>query len=64
MPIGVKVTLRRKTMYEFLDRLINIALPKVRDFHGVPTKFDQRGNYNLGIKEWAIFPEVDYETAG
>lgn len=64
MPIGVKVTLRRKTMYEFLDRLINIALPKVRDFRGVPTKFDHRGNYNLGIKEWAIFPEVDYETAG
>jgi len=64
MPIGVKVTLRRKKMYEFLDRLINIALPKVRDFRGVPTKFDHRGNYNLGIKEWVVFPEIDYETAG
>ena len=64
MPIGVKVTLRRNMMYEFLDRLINLALPKVRDFRGVPTKFDRRGNYNLGIKEWTIFPEVDYDTAG
>ncbi|CDK30501.1 50S ribosomal protein L5 [Candidatus Babela massiliensis] len=59
MPIGVRVTLRRKKMYDFLDKLINIALPKVRDFQGVPTKFDGRGNYNLGIKEWIIFPEVD-----
>lgn len=46
-------------MYEFLDKLINLALPKVRDFQGVPTKLDGRGNYNLGIKEWSIFPEAD-----
>lgn len=59
MPIGVRVTLRRKKMYEFLDKLINLALPKVRDFQGVPTKFDGQGNYNLGIKEWVIFPEAD-----
>jgi large subunit ribosomal protein L5 len=63
MPLGYKVTLRGKRMYEFLDRLINIALPTVRDFQGVTTKFDQRGNYNLGIKEWIIFPEVDYDVA-
>lgn len=62
MPIGAKVTLRGRLMYEFLDKLINLALPKVRDFQGVPSKFDGRGNYNLGIKEWIIFPEVDYET--
>ena len=61
MPIGAKVTLRRDRMYEFLDRLINIALPTVRDFQGVPTKFDGKGNYNLGIKEVIIFPEVDYD---
>ena len=59
MPIGVRVTLRNKKMYEFLDKLINLALPKVRDFQGVPTKLDGRGNYNLGIKEWSIFPEAD-----
>lgn len=59
MPIGAMVTLRRKNMYEFLDKLINLALPKVRDFQGVTTKFDGRGNYNLGIKEWIIFPELD-----
>ncbi len=59
MPIGVRVTLRKKRMYEFLDKLINLALPKVRDFQGVPTKLDGRGNYNLGIKEWSIFPEAD-----
>lgn len=63
MPLGVKVTLRRKRMYEFLDRLINLSLPKVRDFQGVPLKFDRQGNYNLGIKEWTIFPEVDYEVS-
>ena len=63
MPLGVKVTLRRRRMYEFLDRLINLALPKVRDFQGVPTKLDRQGNYNLGIKEWVIFPEVDYEVS-
>lgn len=62
MPIGVKVTLRKRNMYEFLDRLINLALPKVRDFQGVSQKFDGRGNYNLGIKEWIIFPEVDYDV--
>ena len=61
MAIGVKVTLRGRRMYEFLDRLINLALPKVRDFQGVPFKFDGRGNYNLGVKEWIIFPEVDYD---
>lgn len=59
MPIGARVTLRKKKMYEFLDKLINLALPKVRDFQGVPTKLDGRGNYNLGIKEWSIFPEAD-----
>jgi large subunit ribosomal protein L5 len=63
MPIGVKVTLRKKRMYEFLDRLISLALPKVRDFQGVPSKFDGRGSYNLGIKEWIIFPEIDYEVS-
>lgn len=62
MPIGVMVTLRNKNMYEFLDRLINLSLPKVRDFQGVPTKFDGHGNYNLGIKGWDIFPELDYEA--
>lgn len=62
LAIGVKVTLRKTNMYEFLDRLINLALPKVRDFQGVPLKFDGRGNYNLGIKEWIIFPEVDYDV--
>jgi len=62
MPIGVKVTLRKKRMYEFLDRLIGLALPKVRDFQGVPSKLDGRGSYNLGVKEWIIFPEIDYEV--
>ncbi len=62
MPLGAKVTLRGKAMYEFLDRLINIALPTVRDFQGVPSSFDRGGNYNLGIKEWIIFPEVDYDV--
>jgi large subunit ribosomal protein L5 len=61
MPIGVMVTLRKKKMYEFLDRLINLALPRTRDFQGVTTKFDGHGNYNLGIVDWMIFPEVDYE---
>jgi len=60
MPIGVSVTLRKKMMYEFLDRLINIALPEVRDFQGVTKNFDGRGNYNLGIKEWTVFPEIEY----
>lgn len=62
MAIGVKVTLRRKKMYEFLDKLINLALPKVRDFQGVTTRFDRGGNYNLGIKEWSIFPELDLQV--
>lgn len=62
MPIGVSVTLRSNKMYEFLDRLISLALPKVRDFQGVKTKLDGRGNYNLGIREWVIFPELDFEV--
>jgi large subunit ribosomal protein L5 len=61
MPIGARVTLRGDRMYEFLDRLINIALPRVRDFRGVSTKaFDGRGNYTLGIRDHFIFPEIDY----
>ncbi|WP_028491920.1 50S ribosomal protein L5 [Thioalkalivibrio sp. ALE19] len=61
-PIGCKVTLRRRQMYEFLDRLINIALPRVRDFRGFsPKAFDGRGNYTLGVKEQIIFPEIDYD---
>ena len=60
--VGCKVTLRADRMYEFLDRLINIALPRVRDFRGVPGKsFDGRGNYSLGLKEQLIFPEIDYD---
>lgn len=62
MPLGVMVTLRRDNMYSFLDKLINLALPKMRDFHGVSDKFDGRGNYNLGIKEWTIFPEAESAT--
>src|SRR5579864_2509082 len=62
LPIGCKVTLRKQRMYEFLDRLINIALPRVRDFRGVsPKSFDGRGNYALGLKEQLVFPEVDYD---
>jgi large subunit ribosomal protein L5 len=62
MAIGCKTTLRRERMYEFLDRLINIALPRVRDFRGVPGKsFDGRGNYALGLKEQIVFPEIDYD---
>lgn len=61
-PLGCKVTLRGEQMYEFLDRLINIALPRVRDFRGVnPKGFDGRGNYNLGLKEQIIFPEIEFE---
>jgi large subunit ribosomal protein L5 len=60
--IGVMVTLRHRVMYEFLDRLVNLSLPRVRDFQGVSPKFDGRGNYNLGIKEWSIFPEIDYSV--
>jgi large subunit ribosomal protein L5 len=63
-PIGCKVTLRRRRMYEFLDRLVNIALPRVRDFRGLnPKSFDGRGNYSLGIKEHIVFPEIDYDKA-
>ncbi|MDP6786528.1 MAG: 50S ribosomal protein L5 [Rhodospirillales bacterium] len=63
MTVGCKVTLRRDRMYEFLDRLINIALPRVRDFRGLPgTSFDGRGNYALGLKEQIVFPEIDYDT--
>ena len=61
MPIGVKVTLRRDRMYEFLERLIRIALPRIRDFKGINSKFDGRGNYTLGISEQIIFPEVDMD---
>ena len=62
MPVGCKVTLRGRRMYEFLDRLIHIALPRVRDFEGISAKsFDGKGNYSLGIKEQLIFPEVDYD---
>ena len=62
MPIGCKVTLRKDRMYEFLDRLITIAIPRIRDFRGFSRKsFDGRGNYTLGIKEQIIFPEIDYE---
>jgi large subunit ribosomal protein L5 len=62
MPIGCKVTLRGEKMYEFVDRLINLSLPRVRDFRGVnPNAFDGRGNYALGIKEQLIFPEIEYD---
>jgi len=61
-PIGVKVTLRRERMYEFLDRLLSIALPRVRDFRGLSAKsFDGKGNYSLGVREQIIFPEIDYD---
>ena len=68
-PIGCKVTLRRERMYEFLDRLVNIAIPRIRDFRGLPAKsFDGRGNYSMGLKEQIVFPEVDvdksYRTQG
>lgn len=63
MPIGVMVTLRGETMYHFLDRLMNVALPRTRDFRGVPRDaFDGRGNYTLGLREQLIFPEIDYDT--
>jgi len=62
MPIGCCVTIRKHRMYDFLSKLIHIALPRVRDFRGIPTKsFDKRGNYALGIKEEIIFPEIDYD---
>ena len=62
MPIGVMVTLRRERMYEFLDRLIRVALPRIRDFKGIESKFDGRGNYTLGIQEQIIFPEINIDT--
>jgi large subunit ribosomal protein L5 len=62
MPLGVKVTLRKQRMYEFLDRLVNIALPRVRDFRGLnPKSFDGRGNYAMGLKEQLVFPEINYD---
>jgi large subunit ribosomal protein L5 len=62
MPIGCRVTLRREKMYEFLDRLMNVAIPRIRDFRGISSKScDGRGNFNLGIKEQLIFPEIDYD---
>ena len=61
MPIGVMVTLRRERMYEFLEKLIRVALPRIRDFKGIESKFDGRGNYAMGIKEQLIFPEIEYD---
>ncbi len=61
MPIGTKVTLRRERMYEFLERLINVALPRIRDFNGIGSRFDGRGNYTLGVPEQIIFPEIDID---
>jgi len=61
-PVGVAVTLRGARMYEFLDRLISIAIPRIRDFRGLPVKFDGRGNYTLGVREQIIFPEIDYDA--
>ncbi len=62
MPIGCKVTLRRERMYEFLDRLVNIAIPRIRDFRGLnPKSFDKQGNYSMGVTEQIIFPEIDYD---
>ena len=62
MPIGVMVTLRRERMYEFLERLIRVALPRIRDFKGIESKFDGRGNYTLGVQEQIIFPEINIDT--
>jgi large subunit ribosomal protein L5 len=62
MPIGVKVTLRGDRMYEFLDRLVTVAIPRIRDFRGISARsFDGRGNYNMGVKEQIIFPEIEYD---
>ncbi|TSA50786.1 MAG: 50S ribosomal protein L5 [Nitrosomonadales bacterium] len=61
-PVGCKVTLRQERMYEFLDRLISVAIPRIRDFRGIPAKsFDGRGNYNMGVREQIIFPEIEYD---
>jgi large subunit ribosomal protein L5 len=63
MPVGVSVTLRRERAYEFLDRLMTIAIPRIRDFRGLkPTAFDGRGNYSMGVREQIIFPEIDYDA--
>jgi len=62
MPIGVRVTLRRECMYEFLEKLVRVALPRIRDFKGIESKFDGRGNYTLGIQEQIIFPEINIDT--
>ncbi len=62
MPIGVMVTLRRERMYEFLEELIRVALPRIRDFKGIESKFDGRGNYTLGIQEQIIFPEINIDS--
>ena len=62
MPIGVMVTLRREHMYEFLEKLVRVALPRIRDFKGIESKFDRRGNYTLGIQEQIIFPEINIDT--
>ena len=62
MPIGVRVTLRQNRMYEFLERLVRIALPRIRDFKGIESKLDGRGNYTLGITEQIIFPEINIDT--
>jgi large subunit ribosomal protein L5 len=65
MPVGCKVTLRRDRMYEFLDRLVTVALPRVRDFRGIsPNSFDGRGNFAMGLKEQIVFPEIDYDQVG
>jgi len=62
-PVGVKVTLRRERMYEFLDRFVSVAIPRIRDFRGLnPRSFDGRGNYSMGLREQIVFPEVDYDT--
>jgi large subunit ribosomal protein L5 len=62
MPVGVAVTLRRERAYEFLDRLTSIAIPRIRDFRGLPAKLDGRGNYTIGVREQIIFPEIDYDA--
>ena len=61
MPVGVMVTLRRERMYEFLEKLVRVALPRIRDFKGINSKFDGRGNYSVGVKEQLIFPEIEYD---
>ena len=61
MPIGVMVTLRRERMYEFLEKLVRVSLPRIRDFKGIESKFDGRGNYNMGVREQIIFPEIEYD---